>query len=557
MFGVFGYKITKKQILIAILIAAAILRFWSLGSTEIFHDEGFYAFRSIGYVDYLQNNEQTTPIQWLAVSSPNGSLPFWTSLSFHDHPPFFFFIQHLFFKIFGDSIFVARLPSALAGLASVWLVFLLGKKFFRNEWPALLAAGFLAVNSIHIWISRNSLIEALLIFLILFNIYLFFRALENAKYWKWWGLILGVVFLTKYTGFFLIPVYAVYLAIESIWGSRASVLKDWRFYASLGLALLIFSPVIIYNFFLWKTTGHFDLQFAYLFGQKTPEWRASIGKVQEPFKNILLNLSTMYSWPSLLAVLGGIIFAFYWIYKFYRTDKSNWTYSVFGLLAIGFLTLMLVPVGSAFRFISLYAPFFAFFMVLFWMALWAKINQNLFKILLALFIAYEVFFAVSGIFVEYPDLGVRKLDQYLDKVLPAGRSPAVPRSPNPHLDKIIQQYASQYAPADHPFMVVYDENLTLTERLWLYTRRTFYHGIPTLTTGIFRNLLQSRGLEAFKNYEIYFVRATENTALNEFLSLPDAAELEGFLGKEFKIGPEKVIYGHGNLPMFRIYKILL
>src|SRR3989344_906382 len=212
-------RFTEKQILTAILLLGALLRFWGLGSTEIFHDEGFYAFRSIGFVDYLQNNEQTTPVQWFA----DKPLPFWTNFSFHDHPPFFFFIQNLFFNFFGDSILVARLPSALAGLASVYLVYLLGNRFFQYSGSStfagsrtpfgLLAALLVAVNSIYIWISRNSLMEGLLLFLILLNIYLFFRALEDGKFWKWWGLVLGLVFLTKYTGFFLVPAYAVYLVL--------------------------------------------------------------------------------------------------------------------------------------------------------------------------------------------------------------------------------------------------------------------------------------------------------------------------------------------------------
>ena len=167
------------------LTPAAILRFGGLGSSEIFHDEGFYAFRSIGYVDYIQNDDQTTPIQWFKDAP---SLPWWTSLSFHDHPPLFFLIQNIFFKIFGNSLFAARLPSALAGVFSIYLVYLISSSIFgtsdvlktrtpdvqelRSQYSGhresrnrtsdfhiagLLAAFLLSVNLIHIWISRSSL----------------------------------------------------------------------------------------------------------------------------------------------------------------------------------------------------------------------------------------------------------------------------------------------------------------------------------------------------------------------------------------------------------------
>ena len=256
-------RITEKQILIAILLLGALLRFWGLGSAEFFHDEGFYAFRSVGYLDYLQSDDQTTPIQWFK----DGDLPFWTSLSFHDAPPLFFLVQNFFFRIFGDSLFAARLPSALAGIASIYLVYLLGKRFFQSERTGqlvgILAALLLAVNHIHIWISRSSLLESLQIFLILLNIYYFFVFLENPKKWKMFGLTLGLAFLAKYTSGFLAQVYGAYLLIF-----KRDLLKKRELYLTLALAVILFSPVFIYNFYLYQAVGHFDLQFAYLFGQE-------------------------------------------------------------------------------------------------------------------------------------------------------------------------------------------------------------------------------------------------------------------------------------------------
>ena len=55
----FDYKKLLKPayLLAAIVIVGAVLRLWGLGSAELFHDEGFYAFRSIGYLDYIQNDD--------------------------------------------------------------------------------------------------------------------------------------------------------------------------------------------------------------------------------------------------------------------------------------------------------------------------------------------------------------------------------------------------------------------------------------------------------------------------------------------------------------------
>src|SRR3989344_9517568 len=144
---------TVLYILFAIVLLGFFIRVWNVGSAEVFHDEGFYAFRSIGYVDYLYNDDQSTPIQWFK-NSP--SLPSWTKISFHDHPPLFFVIQHVFFSLFGVSLFMARLPSLIAGIVAIIMMFVLAKKLFQNDVVALFSSLALAVNHIHVWISRSA-----------------------------------------------------------------------------------------------------------------------------------------------------------------------------------------------------------------------------------------------------------------------------------------------------------------------------------------------------------------------------------------------------------------
>src|SRR3989344_6489442 len=218
------YLLNTHILLLAVLLLGFSVRIWGLGSAEIFHDEGLYAFRSIGYLDYVQNIDQTTPIEWFA----DRELPWWTNLSFHDAPPLFFLVQHIFFRIFGDSLFVARLPSLIAGMFAIWLMFLIGRKLFSDferphqylavrplssDLTGLLAALFLSINHIHIWISRTSIMESLLLTLMLANIYFFLRFVEDKKWWFLFGLTMGLSFLTKYTAVALAPVYLMDLLI--------------------------------------------------------------------------------------------------------------------------------------------------------------------------------------------------------------------------------------------------------------------------------------------------------------------------------------------------------
>ena len=554
MFSIFSYKITEKHLLIAILLFGAILRFWGLGSAEIFHDEGLYAFRSIGYVDYIQNDDQTTPIQWFKDLP---SLPWWTSLSFHDHPPLFFLTQNIFFKVLGDSLFAARLPSALAGILAIWFVYLIGKRMFKNKYFSFLAAFLLAVNHIHVWISRSSLMESLLIAAVLLNIYCFLQFLEDRKKWVFFGITLGLVLLTKYIGIFLLPVYVFYLILARS-DLTNSILKNWRLYAAFGLALVIFLPVIVYNIFLYKATGHFDLQFAYLLNQNTPEWQVSFGKTQDPFSDILVNLSAMYSIPFLLLTVFGVTYSVFTILKRPAKLDPHGSLILFWFLNTVFITLMLIVIGSAYRFISLYsfvAVFFIVYLINYFFEKYGK--EAFFKILAVVFLVYEIFFTIDGIFLAFPDFGVQKLDHYLNTIFDNQRSALRPSLLNPHLDKIIQTYANQRFSSGKQWMIVYDEGVALSTRLWVFARRLYYHGIPVNTTGQFLGLIRSQGIDAFDGYEIYFIKATDRTSLNEHLLAPDAADFENFLKAEQGLSPIKVIYGYDNFPMFYVYKILL
>jgi len=540
MFTIFSYRISEKQLLIAILLLAAALRFWALGSTEFFHDEGFKAFRSIGYLDYLQNDDQTTPIQWFKDAAV---LPWWTSLSFHDHPPLFFLIQNLFFKIFGISLFAARLPSAIAGIFSVYAIYLISRKTFKNTLLIFLPSLLLSVNLLHLWISRASLMESTQVLFILLNIYSFFRFLEDRRRWKMFGITLGLAFLIKYTSAFLIPVYGIYLLIF-----HRDIYRWKEFYFALGLAAAIFSPVIIFNFYLWRTVGHFDLQFAYLFRQPTPEWRASLGKIQDPFSEIISNLTLTYSLPFLLATLAGIGYALY--------SRAN-RIAVFWLLNIGFITLMLTAVGSGFRFIVLYSVPAVMLIVFLADYLLSRFSRKDFLLIsVAIFAVYELWFA-SDIFRTFPDFGVVTLDNYLNEVLGDKRSLAIPSSPNPHLNEIIKSWALKIPADDKSKIVIYDGNVGLSPRLWLFTRRNYYLGIPTFNVDQFKNFLQKGGSEQFRGYDIYFVRAHKDTILNPLFQNASAAELEVFLTQQLNLSPLKLIKGYNGSLMFTVYKFKL
>jgi 4-amino-4-deoxy-L-arabinose transferase-like glycosyltransferase len=571
-----------SNLLWAILILAFLLRIWNVGNQEIFGDESAYAFRSIGYLDYLGSSFQTQPIDWYK----NQELPKWTKLSFHDHPPLVFIIQNLFFKVFGDSILAARLPAVLFGTLSTFLIYLLVKMLFQDrERLALLAAFLFAVNGTMVWIFRTALMEPLLIFLIILNILCFWKFLKDRRYWWVFGLTLGLVALTKYNGVFLLPVYFSYLIID--WKKFGSVFKDWRFYGAFLIAVIVFSPVIAYNIFLYKATGHFDVQISYLLGQATPEWTVLIGKLQAPFSDFWKNLIytkteasgtffpvVSYGYLFAALVLAGLIFTFFDAYrsrgalpqpipKIKKISDVSFNSYAFIWLYFVFLTLLLVKIGSAHRFLAMYGPIAVILIALFLDFLCGFVKTSKWNLAFRfLAIAFLLFEISRSIYMNYAyfgsvyDYGVIKLDQYLTEELRGTKSAVIPEADNRHLTEIINKFSKRKLPNAEPrfTLMVYNDNVVLTTLQWIFYRRFFYQNIPTLYVQNFESVLDYRGPDYLDRFQIYFIQSTSNTFLNKF-KLDETAgnDLESRL-RAAGLEPVKIIYGHDGLAMFRVYK---
>ncbi|MBA3315465.1 MAG: glycosyltransferase family 39 protein [Planctomycetota bacterium] len=63
-------------------------------------------------------------------------------------PPAYFYWQAAFYSVFGASYAAARIASSVAGLVAVWLVYWIGRRVFRDENTALLAAGLYSVSRV-------------------------------------------------------------------------------------------------------------------------------------------------------------------------------------------------------------------------------------------------------------------------------------------------------------------------------------------------------------------------------------------------------------------------
>jgi hypothetical protein len=93
------------------------------------------------------------------------------------HPLGYYGLMWGWTRVFGTDLTTMRLPSVLAGVASVLCLFALGARY--GPAVGLLAAGMLAINGHHIYWMQNARMYTLAVFLALASVLLLIRILQN------------------------------------------------------------------------------------------------------------------------------------------------------------------------------------------------------------------------------------------------------------------------------------------------------------------------------------------------------------------------------------------
>lgn len=160
--------------------------------------------------------------------------------------PLLMYITAPFIGIFGNSPFVIRLPVALLGIASIYLVYLLVKELFQNKKIALLSAFILSMTPWHIHYSRASFEVVPLIFLEMLGTYLFIKKKVFVSF---------IPFaLTLYT-YSTASVFTPLLVITLIFIYRPDIFRTkniWKFALSIAMIL-----PLVYSIFFGQAAGRF------------------------------------------------------------------------------------------------------------------------------------------------------------------------------------------------------------------------------------------------------------------------------------------------------------
>ena len=161
-----------------------------------------------------------------------------------DQPPLIALVAWLARHAFGDWLVGLRLIPALAGAATIWLTGKVARELGGGAFAQIVAAlGVLCVPIyliLHHWLTMNAFEPLIWVACI----WCVARAInrDEARYWIWFGVWVGVAMETKYTvGFFVI---ALVLALLLTRERRFLVTKE--FWIGAAVAFVIFLPNFIW-----------------------------------------------------------------------------------------------------------------------------------------------------------------------------------------------------------------------------------------------------------------------------------------------------------------------
>jgi len=166
-------------------------------------------------------------------------------IGYLDHPPMVAWLIRLGTTICGDTQFGVRIGALGCALCASFFAYRLTRNLF-GEASALIALVLMQVLPFFFLAGVLMTPDAPLTAGWAASLYFLERAILGGRSNAWWltGLSVGLGLLSKYTISLLVPAIVVFMLVDAqarIWLAR------WRPYAAVALALVLFSPVILWN----------------------------------------------------------------------------------------------------------------------------------------------------------------------------------------------------------------------------------------------------------------------------------------------------------------------
>lgn len=123
------------------------------------------------------------------------------------HPPLYYLVLRVWTSFFGTSEIALRMPSIFFGIATIYVVYLIGKKLISSK-VGILASLLLATSGLHIYYSQEARMysmSTLLVSLLIFSQVKIIKEKGRVGDWLLFSIILGFTGMTDYLPLFVLP----------------------------------------------------------------------------------------------------------------------------------------------------------------------------------------------------------------------------------------------------------------------------------------------------------------------------------------------------------------
>jgi len=232
----------------------------------MYFDEVYHAFTS----KVIMSADRAKAWEWWNTP-PAGFAYEWT------HPPLAKLGMVLGMSIFGQNAFGWRIPGALLGVGSVFLVYLLAKELFKDEVVGLLSAGVFSLDGLPLVLSRIGMNDSYILFFALLSIYLFLKQKDLPS-----AISFGLAMASKWSALWVAPILFL------IWLRRKNRFKISTF----AYFLIIPFAVYLLSYLDMFLTGH---SLSIWWGMQEQMWWYHTGlRATHPYS------SSWWSWPLLI-----------------------------------------------------------------------------------------------------------------------------------------------------------------------------------------------------------------------------------------------------------------
>ena len=186
-------KINKEYLLLAIiLIFAFFLRIYRLGVPAFWIDESISTLASFNILEK--------------------GLPILDSGLLYGRAYLFHYVQS-FFLLFGQTDFLARFPSVIFGLLTIFLAYKIGKEYFSSG--GIISALFMSVFYLEVFFSRQARFYQLFQLMFFLSLYLLYKSKDNPKYLYLALISFFITINTQVAGLVLAPFFIVHILYYS------------------------------------------------------------------------------------------------------------------------------------------------------------------------------------------------------------------------------------------------------------------------------------------------------------------------------------------------------